>query len=424
MSIKSFSHLFVKIAFLLLLAACRPESKEPILRPTSTMAVTPTVEVVVPSNVNSLIGSLTDAGAEVVNDGRTGQGLFPDHDIFLWHLNVDGFKVNVFEFRDSAAREAVSNNILPNGSEYIVVEGDTTVTTHWDGEGVPHFWALDNLIVNYWGEDSDLINMLTTVLGQQFADGSKPYRPEAGSGAIAGIGQYGISFQYDPYLADNLTWEVSPARPSTGPDDFTFYVMPEHLTFTLLDTYAEDWTQYHQTVNIPEQPQIVVFPLDAYVNMNEMAIEQVAALDTLLSERPNAPEGVLPYLPPPNGHQDLQVQMAYLSFKNGEGVRYLTQFNQEPRQINNQEIFYTFQGITADHAYYVSVFFPVRTAALPDNMEVEDWDAFSINYAAYLSETVTVLNQLGTADFTPDLTLLDAVVQSLLVEPDVDLSGQ
>lgn len=423
MTIKSFSDLFVKVSLLFLLAACRPESTGTELRTTPTKPAAPTLEAAVPSVVDSLIASLTDSGADVMNDGRTSQDLFPGDDIFLWHLTVDGSKVNVFEFRDSAARQAVSDNILPNGSEYVVVEGDTTVTTHWDGEGVPHFWARDNLIVNYWGEDSDLINTLNSVLGQQVADGSIPYRPEADSGAIAGIGQYGISFQYDPYLAANLTWEVTPVRPSTGPDDFTFYVMPDHLTFTLLNTYAGEWTLYHQTVNIPDQPQIVVFPLDAYVNMNQMAQEQVAALDTLLAERPSLPEGPLPYLPPPNGHQDLHAQMAYLAFKNGEGVRYLTQFNQEPRQINNQEIFYTFQGITADHAYYVSIFFPVRTAALPDSMEVEDWEAFSLNHAAYLSETIADLEQLGSADFTPDLTLLDAVVKSLLVEPDLELSG-
>ncbi|NIP25200.1 MAG: hypothetical protein GWO38_15630, partial [Phycisphaerae bacterium] len=70
--------------------------------------------------------------------------------------------------------------------------------------------------------DTAVINTLNSVLGEPFADGSIPYRPEADSGAIAGVGQYGISFQYDPYLAANLTWEVMPERPATGPDDFVF----------------------------------------------------------------------------------------------------------------------------------------------------------------------------------------------------------
>jgi hypothetical protein len=38
-------------------------------------------------------------------------------------------------------------------------------------------------------------------------------------------------------------------------------------------------------------------------------------------------------------------------------------------------------------------------------------------------ETTAVLNQLSPAEFTPDLTLLDAVVTSLLVEPDSTLFG-
>nr|NIP25199.1 hypothetical protein [Phycisphaerae bacterium]NIX29014.1 hypothetical protein [Phycisphaerae bacterium] len=144
-----------------------------------------------------------------------------------------------------------------------------------------------------------------------------------------------------------------------------------------------------------------------------MAREQIGALDNLLAERPSLPDGALPHLPPPNGRQDLQVQMAYLAFQNGEGVRYLTQFNQEPRQINNQEIYYTFQGITADHTYFVAIFFPVMSAVLPDKMEVEDWEAFSANYVAYLSETAAVLDQISPDEFMPNLTLLDAIVASL-----------
>jgi hypothetical protein len=413
MSTRNFARLFALFTVLIVSAACRAESPGTDLTGTPVTADS--------SVIDPLIALLTAAGADVTNNGRTTQGLFPGDNIYLWQLTINGVNVNVFEFRDTAARQAVSDNILPNGSQYVVTEGDTTVTTHWDGEGIPHFWALDNLIVNYWGEDTAVINPLNSVLGQPFADGSQPYRPEAGSGAIAGIGQYGISFQYDPYLAANLSWEVTPERPSTGPDDFGFDVMPAHITFTLLNTYAEDWTLFRQTVNAPDQPQIIIYPLDAYAEMNVMAQEQITALDNLLAERPDLPGGALPHLPPPNGQQDLQTQMAYLAFQNGEGVRYLTQFNQEPRQINNQEIYYTFQGITADHAYYVALFFPVATAVLPDEMAVEEWETFSADYAAYLLETTAVLNQLSPAEFTPDLTLLDAVITSLRVEPDSEL---
>jgi hypothetical protein len=71
----------------------------------------------------------------------------------------------------------------------------------------------------------------------------------------------------------------------------------------------------------------------------------------------------------------------------------------------------------------VAVFFPVTTAVLPDRMEVEDYESFIANYVVYLVETTAVLNQLSPAEFTPNLTLLDAVVTSLRVEPDRELFG-
>jgi hypothetical protein len=195
--------------------------------------------------------------------------------------------------------------------------------------------------------------------------------------------------------------------------------MPDHITFTFLDTYATDWTIYHQTVNIPNQPQILIFPLEAYAGMNQMAQEQITALDSLLRDRPDLPNGPLPHLPPPNGQQDLQAQMAYLTFQNGEGIRYLTQFNQEPRQINNQEIYYTFQGITADHSHTIAAFFPVQSDSLPAEDNITDYEAFAGNMPTYLAQTTADLNRLPTAAFQPDLALLDALIQSLLVEPAV-----
>jgi hypothetical protein len=312
------------------------------------------------------------------------------------------------------------SNISGTGHEYIVTEGDSETRTVWDGMGTPWFWAMDNLIVNYWGDDTTVITLINQTIGQPFAGSSSTFRPEAGSGAIVGSGKYGVSFQGDAHLATNLEAEITHGRPSTGPNDFVFDVMPDHLTYIFQNTYADDWTIYHQTVNIPSQPQILIFPLAAYASMNPIAAAQIAQLDDLLQNRPAVPPGALPHLPPPNGQQDLQAQLAYLDFSNGSGIRYLTQFNQEPRQINNQEVYYTFQGITADHAYYIAAFFPVQSDSLPADNTITDYDAFANNMLDYLTKTTAILNNPATT-FTPDLALLDAIVQSLYVKPNVAL---
>ena len=169
-----------------------------VVRPTPSPSPTSTAE---PTAVNQFIASLTAAGATVVNNGRSEQGLFPGDDIKLWHLTINGTDVNVFEFTDITARQAISDGISPHGYDFNSPDG-AFVT--WDGEGYPHFWAEDALIVNYWGEDTAVLTALNTVLGQPFADGSQPYRPDPYNGAIAGIGEYGVSFQYDPYLAAGI----------------------------------------------------------------------------------------------------------------------------------------------------------------------------------------------------------------------------
>ncbi|MBX3057421.1 MAG: hypothetical protein KF770_13215 [Anaerolineae bacterium] len=412
------------------MTASRPAETDTATATATATAVSTVVSTATPATpiaektvVDQIIASLSTSGATVENDGRAPeQSLFPGDDMTLWHLSINGINVNVFEFSDTAARQAVSDHISPTGYEYVVTDGENETVTHWDGEGVPHFWAQDNLIVNYWGEDTAVLAVLNAVLGPPFADGSQPYRPEPGSGSIAGIGEHGVSFQYDPYLAATLSTAVVAGRPSTGPDDFLFDVMPDHIAFTFSDTYADEWTRYHQTVNVPDQPQIPIFPLDAYAAMNPMAAAQIAQLNDLLRDRPDLPNGALPHLPPPNGQQDLQAQMRFLAFQNGAGMRYLTQFNQEPRQINNQEIYYTFQGVTADRAYYIAAFFPVQSSSLPADNTIADDAAFARDRQNYLEQTTANLNALPTTAFTPDLALLDALIASLLVEPTLKVS--
>jgi hypothetical protein len=419
----------------MLLAACGPGA-DSLTRATPTTENTTVTEVVVfptpssshtltadPSIIDPLITSLTAAGATVVNKGRTGQGLFPTEGIGLWHLTVNDAIVNIYEFSDTAAREAVSSNISPRGNEYTVTDGETSMKTIWDSEGYSYWWAADNLLVHYSGADTTVIPLLTTVLGQPFADGSQPYRPEAYSGAIAGIGEYGVSFQYDPYLAANIQPRLVDTFTDTGGMDYL--LLPQHLSFTFPHSYvdADPIYQKRWQLNLETMPQIVVYPAAAYSAMHPLAGVQIEQLQTLLATRPSTPGGTMPYLPLNNAAQVFHSQVAYLSFANGAGVRYLTAFSQDASPTTNQHLIYTFQGLTDNGLYYVAAFFPVTTAVLPDTVEVDDWEAFANNYSTYVAETKATLNDLTPLDFTPDFNLLDAVVTSLQVEPDVALSG-
>jgi hypothetical protein len=78
-------------------------------------------------------------------------------------------------------------------------------------------------------------------------------------------------------------------------------------------------------------------------------------------------------------------------------------------------MFYTYQGITDDGKYYVSAILPISHPNLPDADSVTIDDAFYDNFMNYV---VGMEDQLSTEhpdSFFPTLSLLDAMMESLLV---------
>ena len=103
--------------------------------------------------------------------------------------------------------------------------------------------------------------------------------------------------------------------------------------------------------------------------------------------------------------------MEYVDFQNGSGVRFVTQYAQARVTLNNYEMFYTYQGLTSDGAYYVAAILPVSHPTLAAEAESID----EVEFGTYLDETVARLDAQAGASFTPDLGLLDALFRSLEV---------
>jgi len=98
-------------------------------------------------------------------------------------------------------------------------------------------------------------------------------------------------------------------------------------------------------------------------------------------------------------------------------VRFLTQFDQAPLPINNMELIYTFQGLTSDGKYYVAAIFPVNHADLPGTNQANTQQESELEeFPTYLAETVAWLGQQPDASFTPALSELDALVQTIEVK--------
>lgn len=221
----------------------------------------------------------------------------------------------------------------------------------------------------------------------------------------------GVSFSYRDVLPETTAETVTavPRTPGAGIGGGH----PEHIRFTFGEPAPDDFFS-------PYTPQILVYPVANYEGLFQDAAFRVAALRQLLVERPTAVTGELPLLPFINAAEVFHSQVEYVDFQNGSGVRFVTAYAQGVDPLTNQSIFYTFQGLTDDGRLYVSAFFPVSTAALPDN--VDDFDFSQIesteSWLAYLTETTEALGNLNVAEFIPDLTQLDGVIESLLATTD------
>ena len=163
------------------------------------------------------------------------------------------------------------------------------------------------------------------------------------------------------------------------------------------------------------KPQIFIYSVADLAATNEAACRMVTDLQALLQAR--QPVDRMPFLPLFNVVQVMHAQVQYLDFKNGKGVRFLTQFDQASLPINNIELIYTFQGLTNDGKNYIAAVLPVTHPDLPANQQVSAQQAAEMkDFPAYLAKTVTWLDQQPGSSFTPDLAKLDALIQSIEVK--------
>ena len=206
-------------------------------------------------------------------------------------------------------------------------------------------------------------------------------------------------------VAQGVASQVVAAVPP-GPDTPWWEIMPEYTLLTL---------EGYPVAEHLMQPQVFVYPVEE-LGVSAAAREAAESLQALLQDRQLGDS--LPYLPLYNQVQMMHAQPQYLGFKNGDGVRYLTEYAQGIVPINNRELLYTYQGLTADGKYYLAVVLPVNLPGLPANPDITgDLPAdFMNDYSQYKADTVAMLDQQPANAFTPDLSRLDMMVQSIEIK--------
>ena len=114
-------------------------------------------------------------------------------------------------------------------------------------------------------------------------------------------------------------------------------------------------------------------------------------------------------------------QIHAINFKNGHGVRYLSQVFQNFMPANNYGMFYYYQGLTNDGQFYVQAILPINAPFLPadDNpntpLPADGVPFNTVDFPGYLATVTQRLDNTSSSSFTPYLDSLDALVASMQV---------
>jgi len=232
-------------------------------------------------------------------------------------------------------------------------------------------------------------------------------------GPAANITCNELSFYLDPALGSGADCVSVPENPSSDiPMDIFIY--PTHTELTI-QGYPLTRTQW--------PPMVIVYPLERFSELlPDVLPRRVADLESLLAGG-DWESWSLPFLPPLPMGQTFYSNETVLSFRGGRGLRYITHYSEASFPLDNQGIFYTFQGITDDGLYWVSVTLPVSSPILPDSAAYpmppagytdEEW---SQNFPTYVREVKAALNAQDPASFFPTIDTLDSLIESISIGP-------
>jgi hypothetical protein len=225
---------------------------------------------------------------------------------------------------------------------------------------------------------------------------SRPEPPDPA--ATIGIGPRDVRIEAAP-IARTVSGQVLPPVPHVAGAGPPLNGQPARLRLRF------DHDVLPAAVN-PLQRQVLVYPLAAYRGLfpagAQLVLDQrVSALRRLLAERPEFVDAEeIPVLPDPGAAQAFRARVRYLRFDGGAGVAFITRYTAGAASPA-APLVWTFQGMTDDGRYWVSVFHPVHAPDLPRT---------GPPYT-----TARHLDATRPDDFRPSLDTLAAVARTLRV---------
>jgi len=221
-----------------------------------------------------------------------------------------------------------------------------------------------------------------------------------------------LSLYLDPALASGYDCQTVPESP------YEMEMYPAHTELTL---------QGYPLADKFFDPHISVYPVAAYTSlMPDLIPGRVTELQYYtgigsISTYEYDFTVALPFLPQFNAAQAFYAQAVVLPFVSGSGIRFLAEYAQYYVPVNNDDLFYTYQALTTDGQYWISVILPVNLGILPANADNPPggvtWEEFSNNYGTYINDMVSQLNSQAPEAYLPTLGMLDALAASITITP-------
>jgi len=206
------------------------------------------------------------------------------------------------------------------------------------------------------------------------------------------------------------------------PEQIRAIRLPERLTSNLDLPYQPESIQF---LLDNDKSLLAIYPLNGFMQIEPSVAGAVGWLAQMLYERPSLLGDYC--LPFPNyfgARQDIALKGRYIENEHLQGIAYLTRFSQQWQPYSREDFIYTFQGFYDD--YYVSMTLPVKVSLLPDiRTDLIQYDESTTPQelmSAFRAE-VDTLWQLRDEEVIPSMDSLDAVMQSLIIPPDLFASN-
>ena len=233
-----------------------------------------------------------------------------------------------------------------------------------------------------------------------------------------------VSLVAPPFYTNRVTAEELELREQMNPaDDVPAYqriIIQESADF-----------HFGPDVSRPDS-QVLVYPLADLIQTFPEAAAAAAQLQVVLGPGDAPLPLVLPFWPLASysgvigapltslGRPALTAHRQHLDFKSGRGIRYVTLLEQDPPRVHRLDgLIYTFQGLTDDRLYYVSIILPL---GLPDNIPgnpegVKVLQTLAGEAAPDYAAIAQGLDRVPPESFHLTLAQCDALVRSLAVGP-------